>query len=243
MYKLSISALLVAGSVVAFADINHANLINIAGGGTAGIAGADLSSLETGETTFGYGAQTTAVNIMADDFTVGAGGFNVTAIQFYMYQTGATTPTITSVEWAIGGAATTTLTSTAATSTWWAPNGVGVYRVSGSTTDPNRRIQLVTVDVADFFLAAGTHFLSWSATGSASFSGPWQPHNPTSLAAFGQNGMQSIGGGAFAPVFADGVVGADLPFTIVGEAVPEPTTMAVLGLGAAALLRRKFKKA
>jgi hypothetical protein len=240
--------MLVVGASASFAQINHERLVNRNAGGTGAIAGADLSQLENTpvvENIFGFGAQgPTTNNVMADDFTVGSGGFLATGITLFTYQTGATAPSITAAQWAIGSAATTTLTNTAVGSSWYDPNGHGgIFRVvSTSTSDSNRRIQAVNIDIPDVMLGAGTYFLSFSLNGTLA-SGPWAPPNPTSNAAYGQNAMQSTGGGAFSQAFVDAglTVGADLPFIIQGQAVPEPATMAILGLGAAALLRRRRK--
>lgn len=228
-------------SASAFANIDTQALINFAGGMSNG---GDRSALEGTETLFGLGAQlvgTTTNNIVADDFTVGAGGFNLTSIRLYTYQTGATAPSITGANWSIGGAASTSLTTgTPITNGWWNPNPIGAFRTtSTSTTDTTRRIQFVDVDVTDQFLAAGTYWLSWQFVGTLA-SGPWQPLNPGSMSAFGDNAVQSINGGAFAAV--NNAAGAnDLPFTLVGQAVPEPGTMIALGLGAAAMIRRRRK--
>lgn len=243
-------ALIFAITGAAMANIDHAQLINKPGQGTGAIAGGDLSQLETGELNFGLGAQkvgTTTSNIVADDFQVSGGGFIVDKICFFTYQTGATATSITGVNYAIGGSATTSLTTASSFSVnWWNPNGVGVYRNNvGDTTSSNRRIQVVEVDVTDFTLGAGTHFLSFQFTGSLA-SGPWCPPLPTSNASHGLNALQSINGGAFAAVGNGTVggqaVGCDLPFIVKGQAVPEPATMSVLALGALAAIRRRNRK-
>lgn len=240
--------MLVLGASAAFAQINHERLVNVMSGGTGAIAGADLSQLETtpvAENIFGFGAQTTSNNVMADDFEVGPGGLMVTGITLFSYQTGATAPSITGASWAIGSSATTSLSASSVTVSWYDPNGHGgIFRENaGTTTDANRRIQRVDIDVADFFLDQGTYFLSFNLAGSLA-SGPWAPPNPTSNAAFGQNALQSTAGGSFAQAFVDasGTVGADLPFIIQGQPVPEPASMAVLGLGALALIRKRRAK-
>lgn len=238
MRKLLFIAL-IAGSSVAFADINHAQLVNKPGQGTGALAGADISQLETGETVFGYGVQGASNNIMADDFTVGAGGFNVTGISVFAYVTGGTAPTLNQVNWAIGAAPSTTLTSTAVTAQWYNDtNPLGVWRTNvGDTSTNNRRLMLGRVTGLNINLAAGTHFLSFSVLG-ANFSPPL----PTSLATHGMNAQQSLAAGPFAPV-VNGSNGADMAFIIHGTAVPEPATMAALGLGIAAMVRRRRKAA
>ena len=240
MKKLALSLVLAVAAPAAFAQWVQNDLINNPG---AGAGGGDVSALEGTETLFGWGAQTTANNIMADDFTVGAGGWTVTAIRLYSYQTGATAPSITGASWAIGSAATTSLTASTATVNWWAPNSVAVYRTTATALqDTNRRIQEVVIDIPDMNLAAGTYFLSFNMAGTLA-SGPWAPALPTSNAVFGQNALQSIAGGAFAPAFVDGsITGGDAAFVIEATPVPEPATMIALGLGAAAMLRRRAKK-
>jgi len=240
--RLIISALAVATVGVASANLgNGLNIVNGPGGMTNG---GDRSFLETTpvEGTFGYGAQTTSNNVVADDFTVGSGGFIVQSLCFIMYQTGATAPTINGLSWAIDVNPTTTLTASTPTVSWYNPGAAaGVFRVTNTdTTSTNRRIQLIEVDVPDFTLAAGTYWLSWNAAGTLA-SGPWQPHIPTSMAANGQNARQSIANAAFNQVFVDtaSTTGADLPFLVKGQAVPEPASMAALGLGALALIRRR----
>jgi len=235
MRKLSLATMLTLGSVAAFADINHAQLVNLPFGGTGAAAGANISQLETGETTFGYGAQGPPTNnVLADDFDAGA-GFNVTGISVFSYVTGSTVPTTTGVNWALGAAPTTALTTTNVAGTFWSVGGQAVYRTNvGDTFSTNRRVVVTTVTGLNINLA-GINYLSFSVN-----PGNFSPPLPTSLAVYGKNAQQSLAGGAFAPVL-NGSVGADMAFIIHGTAVPEPATMAALGLGVAALLRRRKK--
>jgi hypothetical protein len=233
MNKILLTSMLVVGSAVAFADIDHSQLVNMPGAGTGTIAGADLSMLEAGETIFGYGVQIASNNVMADDFTVGAGGFNVTGISVFSYVTGATAPTVTAVNYKIDSAPT--IASGLTVGTGFVNTFTNIYRVNvGDTAGSTRRIQKTFIPVS-MLLGAGTHFLSFNNTGNFS------PPLPTSNAVWGKNAQQSLANGAFAPV-VNGPGGADLAFVIHGDAVPEPATMAALGLGVAALLRRRRSK-
>lgn len=244
MHKLTFTSMVLLASAAAFADIDHSQLINLPGGGTGGILGADLSQLTAGETIFGYGIQGGSNNTMADDFTVGAGGFQVTGVRVFAYLTGGTTPVFTQLKWGIGAApiiSSGLTTSVPTASGWWnSGSSVGAFRTNlGDTTSNNRRIQFAEVTGLNITLGAGTHFLSWNGgTSGVTFT----PPIPNTQAVWGKNAQQSIANGAFAPVVNGTVGGADLAFVIIGQAIPEPTTMAILGLGAAALLRRRAKK-
>ena len=62
-------------------------------GGGAGGANASAVQTALGLTTYGFGHAITSGFRMADDFTVPAGGWNISTITFYAYQTGSTTTT------------------------------------------------------------------------------------------------------------------------------------------------------
>lgn len=240
MKRIAILAL-AAISSTAFGQLWSQN--DLANNVGVGPAGGDMSNLETNENTFGYGNQIVNGNLIADDFTVGAGGWNITSLRFYTYQTGATAPSITGVNFAIDSDLTNvTLTPAATITNTW----TNVYRaVAGDFTSTNRRIQQVDVTGLNINLAAGTYWLKWSLSGTVA-SGPWQPHIPGSLATYGNNGQQSLAGGPFAAVFSDSgaavpSIGADMPFEIYGDAVPEPATMTLLALGAAGIVARRRK--
>ncbi|MFM9872536.1 MAG: PEP-CTERM sorting domain-containing protein [Fimbriimonadaceae bacterium] len=237
MKKIAILALAAIGqSAFAVTLWDQSNVVNVAGGGTGAIAGSDLSQLVLPETLFGWGAQTTANNVIADDFTVGAGGWNVTGLSFWTYQTGATAPSITSVSYAIDS----TLTSTAVTASTATVSFTNVYRVAnGVTSDANRRLQRVDVTGLNLNLAAGTYYLKFNFAGTLA-SGPWAVALPSANAIYGKNAQQSIANAAFGQAFVDGATtGGDAAFQIQGQAVPEPATMGLLALGAAFVARRR----
>lgn len=207
----------------------------------AGMAnGSDRSAIGPGGTLFGFGAQTTALNRVADDFTSQA-GWTLQSVEFFTYQSFAVGSTITGVTLQIWGAAgpgvgapvwgdatTNVLSSTSLTN---------IYRTdSTSTTSLDRRIQSAVVNLPNLQLGAGTFWLDWNFSGTAA-SGPWQPpvSSPNGLVL--GNGLQSIGGGAYNPAL-DGTTQQALPFVISGL-VPTPGSLAVLGLGGLLASRRR----
>lgn len=190
---------------------------------TGGFGGAPVSALQTavGNSTFGAGAQITASNSVAEDFTVPAGGWTITRAKFYTYQTGsgttstindarvqvfAGTPTGTPV---FGDTTTNRLTSTTFTS---------AYRATDTAPLGNTRpIYEVVVDFSPALtLPAGTHWIAWSMGGTG-VSGPWAvPQTLVGVASTG-NCQQSQTGGAFAPIVDTGASAAALGCAFVLE--------------------------
>ncbi len=155
-------------------------LVTHPGGGGGGL---DASALQTvlGMTSYGAGAQLSAGNRVADDFTVtDPAGWAVDTVTFFTYQSfSGNTSTITGVNLRIwdgppndpgssvvwGDTTTNVMASTAFSS---------IYRVLDTAlTNTDRPIMAVVANVGHT-LAAGTYWLDWQFSGSLS-SGPWQP--------------------------------------------------------------------
>lgn len=195
------------------------------------------STLPVGDTIFGYGHQTTVGNSMGDDFVVGAGGWNVTQLCFYSYQTGSgtaastfTSVTATIYAGAIGNTASPQWTGTGLASSVF----TGVYRnnVPGDTARPIFENSLNAV----VSLPAGGYWIAWNTAGTLA-SGPWAP--PVTPAPVGANGQQQIGVAGPWALTVNGAHADELPFLVKGEVVPAPATLALVGLGGLVAGRRR----
>ncbi len=237
----------------ASADLLHDNGPWVTGIGD-GNAGANTSSIEQPTyNSFGYNANNAAAAPgpfrVADDFTVGGGGWNLTNMTLYAYQTGSTTaPSINGAVVAIydtdpslGGLPvqgdTTTNRINAGTTVW-----TGVYRVTTTTlTGTTRPVMSVDIDmnwVPD--LAPGHYWVAVGLTGSLA-SGPWVV--PTTPANQQTDNAIQFANAAWAFIdgngTAEGAPRQDLAFQLQGTVVPEPTSLIGLGLGLAALAMRR----
>ena len=193
----------------------------------------NLSVLATPSTTLGFGAQTSAGNAVADNFSVGS-TWNVTKLTFYMYQTGSTAFTFTGMNYQIASSHGDAISWTSASV---ANGGLSAYRVT-STTTTNRDRAIYAIDVAvNLVVNPGSYVLRWQASGSLA-SGPWQP--PIVPTNGGGNAMQSLAGAAFgAAIDAGSGFQVELPFTISGTEVPAPGALGMIGLGALVAVRRR----
>lgn len=206
------------------------------------VDGNGLSIIANGGTLFGAGAQTSAGNSVADNFTVAANtSWNVTSLVFYGYQTSATAFPFTAATWSIVSGDVNTGTVVASGTTSLTNGGQVGFRVTPTTlTDTARRIFAGNADVTDFSLGAGSYWLRWNLAGNAALSGPWQP--PTSDGAIG-DAQQALTAGSFAAlVDAGNGLGLELPFTINGSVVPEAGTLGMMlagGLVVGGLVRRR----
>lgn len=165
----------------------------------AGAGGADASAVQTALllSTYGFGHAVSSGFRVADDFTVPAGGWNISTITFFAYQTNSTTTsTINAVNlriWdGVPGAAGSNVvfgdptTNRLASSTW-----ANMYRVLDTALTGSTRPIMADVVTVNTLLPAGTYWLDWQ-TGGTLTSGPWAP--PVSIlgqtAKPGANGLQ-----------------------------------------------------
>jgi len=234
----------------------------------AGTTWSEVGYLTTTPETPGNSAGANVTNGLyriADDFTVPAGqSWNVTGVDLYNYQTGSspTSSPLTGITLEIldgnpqtgtpnvvfGDTTTNRMANSAFSNMYRAFSSYG--SVGGHTCASafalNRPIMRSRVN-ATVTLGPGTYWMTWSVTGSASFSGPWQPAifpNPAgaTFSTPGANALQQVGGiynnygetgivpTCFQGPFSDP---QDFPFQIIGTQAsgcdPDITTGAVPG--------------
>ena len=198
-------------------------LITHPGGGSGGN---DASALQTALTLtlYGFGAQITAGNSMADDFIISGSDWEITEMQFFTYQTGSTTTsTITDLRVQIyngppnagGTVIWGDLTTNRLSSTSW----TNIYRVLDTDLLNTQRpiMRAVAQFTPPITLTAGTYWIEFQFAGTLA-SGPWAP--PVSI--LGQtttgNALQKTSTGWASAV--DGTFPQDVPFLIFGNSGP-----------------------
>lgn len=204
------------------------------------VGGNGLSVLQTPASTLGFGAQTKSSNAVADDFTVSSGYWNLSSLDFFVYQNNARSFTALMVAWRImeGDANTGELIASGITALTDA--GLVGYRVTPTDTgNTTKQIYRANADIDDLVLDAGHYWLRWSFTGSLN-SGPWQA--PTSDGRSG-NALQSAAGSSFNTLIDAGSQRTvELPFALNGT-VPEPSMLLLVGMAGvgAAVARRRTR--
>lgn len=196
----------------------------------AGAGGADASATQTalGNSIFGFGASVSSGRRVADDFVVPAGGWTLSNITLYAYQTGSTTTsTIDHINLRIwngvpGGGGSTVVFGDDSTNVLTGSSWSNDYRVTDTAlTGATRPIMANTVQV-NTTLPEGTYWLDWQVGGTLA-SGPWAP--PVTILGStqkpGANGLQwDPGASTWGPAIDTGSSGAqqDFPFVIEGVA-------------------------
>lgn len=217
----------------------------------AGFGGADASMLLSPDTVFGFGMNNAAVPAvrLADNFIVPAGQtWSITGANVYGYLTGATTPTATGGVlrfWSgTPGAGGTVIAGDATTNVLVAGSNVftNIYRtLSPDTLATNRRVQQSTLNLGTpLVLTAGTYWVEYGMVGN-SFVPPLSVSPATGGVVTG-DALQTVDGGTVYNALLDGTAAKGMAFQLTGSVVPEPTSIALVGIGALGLGLRRLRK-
>ena len=201
-------------------------------GGGAG--GANASAVQTAllNSTYGFGHAISSGFRVADDFTVPAGGWNISTITFYAYQTGSTTTsTINNVNLRIwngppGQGGSSVVFGDTTTNRLAGSSFSNIYRVLDTGLLDSARPIMADVVTVNTNLPAGTYWLDWQ-TGGTLASGPWAP--PVTI--LGQTAKPGANGLQFDPtastwnalVDTGAAAQQDLPFVIEGAGATGPS--------------------
>jgi len=183
---LTIMAVLIAGSFASAQTVIYSNgdQVNLAGGG---VAGADVSHLHDGLSTYGYGHAVSSGFRIGDDLVItDAGGWFIDSLVFYAYQTSSgPISTITGVNINIwdgdpSDPGSIVVFGDGVSNFMIETDWSGIYRTGdfgSATCDPTscdaRPIMRCVITVGQNF-PAGTYWLDWQVDGSGA-SGPWAP--------------------------------------------------------------------
>jgi hypothetical protein len=222
----------------------------------AGPGGRDVSMAESigGVSTAGSNvlAQAGVHFRIADDFVVTGPGWIVANVRVHAYQTGAATPTWTGAElniWnaepAAEGAQMVFTQSYTAGQLNITNTGINrIFNGAANLTNQDRQVNSLTMSTGNLVLNPGTYWIDWRIVGGASAWAPYvmvanpvEPNSPTTVF---DNGRQMFNAaGDWQPLLQ--APGAETPFHVYGEVVPEPTTMLALAAGVGLLARRRRK--
>ncbi|MEI7982069.1 MAG: hypothetical protein WCI71_10480, partial [Bacteroidota bacterium] len=193
-----------------------------------GVGGADVSLVETPNTSYGFNFNSAAAYHVADNFVV-TDNVAIDSLVFHGYQTNSTlVSTFTGLYiqiWngdpSLAGSAIIwgDLTTNKLTATYWS----GCYRAADLTTTA-RPLMNITAATSGLILPAGEYWIDFAAVGSLT-SGPWVPP----ITVLGQietgNAIQWTGA-AWAPITDAGSLAAKgLPFLLYGNVVLDPSIL------------------
>lgn len=188
------------------------------------------------------GSNVTATLWRADNFTVGGLGWNVSSIQTYAYDTNNATPRWTEASiFIMRNTEGTPLVASASAS--WAYSGINrVFNGEANLGNTARQLQLLTANFNDVVLDPGEYLFGFWVNNTTAGTNNWFPYvmdiNPDN--AFDPitragNSLVSSNGGESWSVTSVGTGGwnqaPEIPFIVIGTAVPEPSTLALVLLG------------
>jgi len=205
-------------------------------------AGGDYSEVQLGNTVAGFGVGGTGLFRLADNFSVSGGDWAVTSIDVFAYNTGATTPTITTGAMEVRSGSE--VGAVVGTGTFSSGVFTDIYRHFNGAPGDARRVQKISFSYSGADLLDGQGY--WVTYNVGNPGNTFTPFNPglTKVGATttpGANAKQFNAGTWAGIVDTGGTMPQDLPFHVYGTVVPEPISMLALVAGIAAMARKRRK--
>ncbi len=172
---------------------------------------------------FGFGAQFTAGNSMADDVVL-TDEYDITSIDVFAYQTGSTAPSITALYMQVwdgdpSGGGASVIWGDLTTDILDNASATDAFRqLESAPGDTSREIQRVTANTTGLTLPAGTYWIEYSFEGSGA-SGPWAPPIVITGNATTGNALQNQAGLWVIAEDSGSLTPQGMPFVMYGDLV------------------------
>lgn len=183
----------------------------------------------------------------ADDFTVGPEGWSISGFTVYGFRTGGgtseqyATGVLQIWNGAPGAVGSSVIAGDLTTNIIQSTSFTNIYRTGRSSGSTTRPIMAVSLRFATpVVLSQGTYWMDYGLTSGGNTFAPLVTR-PGEVEAPGANAMFFTSAQWWTTKDTNSNRNVEVPFQVIGAPVPEPATLAVLGLGLLVARRRRKK--